>query len=91
MPLRKLRSLKARLFAIVCLATLPTLCMALLMALDRYDEAKQASLSHSQQVARSYSEDGRTLFEHAKTLLARMALEHAAHQRSEERRVGKEC
>ncbi len=80
MPLRKLRSLKARLFAIVCLAMLPTLCMALLMALDRYDEAKQASLAHSQQVARSYSEDGRALFDQAKTLLARMALEHAAHQ-----------
>lgn len=80
MPLRKLKSLKARLFAIVCLATLPALGMALLMALDRYAEAKEAALARSQQFARAYSEDGRALFDRAKILLVRMAEEHAVHQ-----------
>lgn len=80
MLLRKLRSLKARLFAIVCLATLPALGMALLMALDRYEEAKEAALARSQQFAQAYSEGGRALFDQARTLLAHIAEEHATHK-----------
>lgn len=79
MPLWKLKSLQARLFTIVLLAMLPALFMALLMALDRYTEAKRAAVASSQQLARSYSAEGRMLFDRAKTVMGKMAADHAAH------------
>jgi len=82
MPLTKLKSLHARLFAIVLLAMLPVLIMALLMARDRYEEAKANVLAASRQLAQQYSGGGRNLFDRARGLLAEIAALHDVHHDS---------
>jgi len=74
MPLKKLKSLHARLFAIVLMAMLPVLLMALFMARDRYTEAKASAVAASRQMAQRYSGEGKALFDRARMLLADLAM-----------------
>lgn len=73
MALGKLKTLHGRLFSIVLLAVVPVLLMALHMARDRYLEAKASALAASQNMAQSYSGEGRALFDRTKVLLAEVA------------------
>ncbi|MHC1701866.1 MAG: PAS domain S-box protein [Humidesulfovibrio sp.] len=81
---KKLNSLHARLFIIVLLAMLPVLVMALLMARDRYDEAKANAVAASRQMALQYTNEGKALFDRARLLMAEIAMLHGVHHDSED-------
>ncbi len=73
MPLKKLNSLHARLFAIVLLVMLPMLLMALFMARDRYQEARSTAVQNSRHLAKAYAADGKALFDRARLLMVEIA------------------